>query len=887
MSANLVSITDSSSVDLLQSSQQGPQRIEETGNWEQHNTMNAVNSTSARSAFPGEHPLLVPNIGGSSHLPTPLSPGNIGSYTASAVYASDSPSHQGWRHDVAPTQDLNLLETAASPTMTPNASPVRTRRSTRQQNGAISQPGPSVPQLTSRGSIPPDTSTRLQFRSNQFMASGYEALGNEPSSLLSSEARPSMSGKFAADAQSTRTQAATSHDRGSSAQIMPMDVVLPETSVVAPLPPISAPVPQLPINGEAQRIRLQIAADQAARIPEIEARRPDYLVREKRPHSPPNLAAAGSSVDGDVAPSLGITVTSSPLKGRRLQLFQETSDESFEQSLLAGGYPGYGSTPAPEPQVPTNNSKTGLSQRALQWLQQATPGVQTTPPAAEVDMEAASAPSEKDIRKRRRLAAFEWKPPRLESPKLHAVELEGKGRVLMDVPSDEVPAHFDTPESPSKRRFHRRKRRGAPSYHAKKALAEAQAQDDESKKPLWLDTVFPWSVRSQERAETERVLQEERLKWIERYLDRESDSSDENENPADSQALQPVIRFQEDEPEAPRPGRGKMVPLRTFPDAQSQDAEKRDSLLVPIDPADARAALLSKRSVRMLALRRRREMEGGLDEEDLDGEVDCMCGLGDDGRPLVQCDDCRTWYHLVCVGVKHPSELGDEDDPWYCPDCLGIIGTSEPPSEPTFVPTDDKPLPNRRNDPLFYQGSLQSPSTPWREPKTPVRGRDSSRTVSTRSTWLESSGAGPSTPVTTARDVRVYTSPLASVAQFDSPAFDPTNTPTQNRKSVQMSSGMKWTSHGLNYKTPLLPSEAWKQSAGHLNFSSGPESILTGSPRRHRDIYSWQLDDTPVNRAGPQEHSRSMTGERLWDSPISKRLSSRHDSSHDEQAVAS
>lgn len=36
-----------------------------------------------------------------------------------------------------------------------------------------------------------------------------------------------------------------------------------------------------------------------------------------------------------------IGITESPMKGRRIKLFQETSEESFEESLMAGGYGRY------------------------------------------------------------------------------------------------------------------------------------------------------------------------------------------------------------------------------------------------------------------------------------------------------------------------------------------------------------------------------------------------------------------------------------------------------------------------------------------------------------------------------------------------------------------
>jgi hypothetical protein len=85
------------------------------------------------------------------------------------------------------------------------------------------------------------------------------------------------------------------------------------------------------------RIRAQLLENQTTLTREAEARRPDYLKRAKRLQSPPmpDIDKEGQRV------ASAIGVTESPMKGRRLMLFQETSDESFEESLMAGGYDRY------------------------------------------------------------------------------------------------------------------------------------------------------------------------------------------------------------------------------------------------------------------------------------------------------------------------------------------------------------------------------------------------------------------------------------------------------------------------------------------------------------------------------------------------------------------
>lgn len=44
----------------------------------------------------------------------------------------------------------------------------------------------------------------------------------------------------------------------------------------------------------------------------------------------------------------------------------------------------------------------------------------------------------------------------------------------------------------------------------------------------------------------------------------------------------------------------------------------------------------------------------------------CKCGIEDEAIIMVQCDHCRRWLHLPCVGI---SNVDDLDDEWYCDDC--------------------------------------------------------------------------------------------------------------------------------------------------------------------------------------------------------------------------
>lgn len=109
--------------------------------------------------------------------------------------------------------------------------------------------------------------------------------------------------------------------------------------------PTSTPRPTMPhrsSGSEIERIRLQMLEHGMAHFQQAESRRPEYLKRMKRSldETDPAMGAVLDLEEREAAlPGVGIAV--SPMKGRRLKLFQETSEESFEESLMAGGYERY------------------------------------------------------------------------------------------------------------------------------------------------------------------------------------------------------------------------------------------------------------------------------------------------------------------------------------------------------------------------------------------------------------------------------------------------------------------------------------------------------------------------------------------------------------------
>lgn len=449
--------------------------------------------------------------------------------------------------------------------------------------------------------------------------------------------------------------------------------------------------------------------------------------------------------------------------------------------------------------------------------------------------------------------------------------------MLLDSIADNVAAPAET--GPTKKKSSRRKKKGAAELA--KDSVPVDEHGTEVVAPNWPDSEFPWSLRVEEQSEQARATREERLRWIEKFLDRDSDEEDEGD---DDEILPSTMWGQvyEDAPMPSRRGRGKMIGLTAGP---SEDTRRR--AFFPSDPADARAALLSKRSVRTLSYRTQQRLMKGRPktwEEDSDEEEICFCRGRDDGRELVQCDACHTWYHLQCIGIKSIKELGREEDLWYCRNCATRIMARtpspelKPSSEPTFVPTDERQTPNTLYDPLFYQAFPASPATPWsasRLPRTPTRGGDMEAAISSGSS-NDPTRVGPSTPHFSSHGVRIYSTP----GPFDSfgsdeSNFDPTSTPSRGIKFGAPFATPKntlWSTRAQGlFQTPSRSSldSSGRPQAGASNPSSSSVidsggTLSFSSPHRHLPSY----DDTPIRRAKLGEGSKFAVPRRLPESPL-------------------
>ncbi|KAF8971605.1 hypothetical protein BDZ97DRAFT_1753382, partial [Flammula alnicola] len=629
-----------------------------------------------------------------SHLPTPQSPNNFPRSLSSTLQ-----NQRAMNRRLDLEGNPSRVPANSQQCITPESSPHFLRNSAPYPNhSATLQFLPSIPPSSNDFSTPKQNSFSVKLESATSVPASAATRMSTPSSPSSEQPNHSsaLSSPFMAklsiadgtkklklpsESQSIRVDDVFSSSRPSQPKI-PASII--STPPISP-PQQSASTLTTTAGGEMERIRQSMMEDRLAQLREAERRRPEYLKRAKRTLSEadPNYLE-DEDILHDHDRSLAVGIMESPHKGRRLKLFQETSEESFEESLMAGGYGRY---------------------RTADWVRQPQPIA--LPPSAIAGsstivslLEEAEElpPSEKEVKKRKRLAAFSSEVTQSNS-KLCAVELEGKGRVLVDIPTEEqITPGSPEPTTNKKRVNNRRKKRGTEVLVNKKACGVSGSVGDQVEKPNWPDTEFPWRLRTQERIELAKAEEEERLRWIERFLDRDSDDEDDvefNAQPGGDEAFSGSTFGVDYENALEKPfpmGRGKTVPLLTYSDT-TRKLSKRSAF--PSDPADARAALLSKKSVRALSYRQQKRQRELDDEED--DEVVCICNGKDDGRELVQCDACQTWYHLQCIGIKNIAELGKEEDPWFCRRCVARSPSpsTEPDnlvtSEPIFVPTDDEP----------------------------------------------------------------------------------------------------------------------------------------------------------------------------------------------------
>ncbi|PWZ02388.1 hypothetical protein BCV70DRAFT_230497 [Testicularia cyperi] len=109
--------------------------------------------------------------------------------------------------------------------------------------------------------------------------------------------------------------------------------------------------------------------------------------------------------------------------------------------------------------------------------------------------------------------------------------------------------------------------------------------------------------------------------------------------------------------------------------AGSPTKRRRKARLTPTAAAVAALQTPTKRrgrkskapdSVASSTARRSVATSASLARSDASAIFGCKCGIDDEAIVMVQCDSCRRWLHLPCVGINSVQELDDE---WYCDDC--------------------------------------------------------------------------------------------------------------------------------------------------------------------------------------------------------------------------
>ncbi|KAF8724830.1 hypothetical protein AX14_008578 [Amanita brunnescens Koide BX004] len=743
-----------------------------------------------------------------NQLPTPQSPNNFAPYIGPRL--QPSPLHHGAFTSVLSSSDSEHSKTisenkaSGSLMMTPDSSPFSARWETRCPTG--SPPRMHSPNFRPASSPEPSTSAvKLESpMSDQATPLAPAPSISPPSSHLSSPFAPRTPvpgrklslRRSASPLVNAVTEMKMNGSPRNQVSSRSNDIDLPLSSPLEP----AAEIVSTYAGGEMERLRQVMLENQLAQMREAENRRPDYLKRDKRAGNDTDFGALDKSNQSENDRGRMIGIIDSPNKGRRLTLFQETSEESFEESLMAGGYGRYRTTEwvrQPQPLALTNASVTGPS-NVVALLEQAQEPLVL----------------EKELRKRKRLEAF--RGPGVPRSNLLPVELEGRGRVLIDSARDTSTYNNDTT---SKRRGGgRRKKKGSKVAVQEEQNSIPSTVKRGTQKPNWLDHEFPWRLRTEEIAGAKKVENEVRLKLIEEFLDRDSDDEDQEEITVNGES-----HLEETQKALARGTGGKMVLLPTKSELKwggLKSGYSSERKMFPCDPADARTALLAKRSVRSLSYRLQRRQV-----DDNEEEIVCICNGANDGRQLVQCDGCETWYHLQCIGIKSIDELGREEDPWFCQSCRGRSSSAEPrellSSEPTFVPTDEELRTYRMQDAPFFQPSPSHNSPSWsfeRVPKTPTHRNSYLEPPELSSgSWVNSSGHGPSTPHHTSHGIRVYSHDSSAYNRsFEESPFDPTSTPSR---------GIKF---GLPFLTPR--NAVWS--------TRPPGLVQTPSKPSERDISS-------------------------------------------------
>lgn len=205
-------------------------------------------------------------------------------------------------------------------------------------------------------------------------------------------------------------------------------------------------------------------------------------------------------------------------------------------------------------------------------------------------------------------------------------------------------------------------------------LTASDVEDVSDVAAPWPDSQYPWAFTSLQLEDKRVRSRHAELAHVERWLKAADDELDEDEEPGWNTSTSGL--------EGGLPGLGEMTEFSNGPIA---NPSLSDSAASDEDGADARNALLARASVQEFIARR--TARAVLQHTPSGDVVRCICMAGADGRPMIQCTECRTWAHRICMDAPGAGTH------WRCWRCGPTMTAPESFAQPTFVPNS---TPSRR-----------------------------------------------------------------------------------------------------------------------------------------------------------------------------------------------
>ncbi|KAB5594712.1 hypothetical protein CTheo_1859 [Ceratobasidium theobromae] len=221
----------------------------------------------------------------------------------------------------------------------------------------------------------------------------------------------------------------------------------------------------------------------------------------------------------------------------------------------------------------------------------------------------------------------------------------------------------------------------------------------------WPDSQYPWSFTALQLEDKRVRSRHAELAHVERWLEAADDEVDVDEEPVWNASASDL-----------EGGLSGLSELPEFSNGHIANSSLSDSVTSDEDGADARTALLARASVQDFIARRTAR---AVVQHTASGDVvRCICRAGADGRPMIQCTECRTWAHRICMDAPGAGNH------WRCWRCAPTTTAPESVFQPTFVPNSTPsrrivvppPAPTRA---VQWQPSPLLPSVPL--PATPER----------------------------------------------------------------------------------------------------------------------------------------------------------------------